>query len=60
MVYSIIPDAISLHSKTIQQNRENSRYLNWYCNVNFWGNMNTTMDFSYDNVGLGLQSACTN
>lgn len=23
--------------KDIQQNRENSRYLNWYCNVNFWG-----------------------
>ena len=24
--------------KDIQKNRENSRYVNWYCNVNFCGN----------------------
>lgn len=27
--------------KDIQQNREHSRYLNWYCNVNFGGIRNT-------------------
>ena len=37
--------------KDIQQNRENSRYLNWYCNVNFWGNNEYNDGFSYDNWG---------
>ena len=37
--------------KDIQQNRENSRYLNWYCNVNFWGNNKYNDGFSYDNWG---------
>ena len=37
--------------KDIQQNRENSRYLNWYCNVNFYGNNEYNDGFSYDNWG---------
>ena len=37
--------------KDIQQNRENSRYLNWYCNVNFWRNNEYNDGFSYDNWG---------
>ena len=37
--------------KDIQQNRENSRYLNWYCNVSFWGNNEYNDGFSYDNWG---------
>ena len=37
--------------KDIQQNREHSRYLNWYCNVNFWGNNEYNDGFSYDNWG---------
>ena len=37
--------------KDIQQNRENSRYLNWYCNVNFWGNNEYNDGFSYENWG---------
>ena len=37
--------------KDIQHNRENSRYLNWYCNVNFWGNNEYNDGFSYDNWG---------
>ena len=37
--------------KDIQQNREHSRYLNWYCNVNFGGNNEYNDGFSYDNWG---------
>ena len=37
--------------KDIQQNRENSRYRDWYCNVNFWGNTEYNDGFSYDNWG---------
>ena len=37
--------------KDIQQNRENSRYLNWYCNVNFGGNNEYNDGFSYENWG---------
>ena len=37
--------------KDIQQNREHSKYLNWYCNVNFWGNNEYNDGFSYDNWG---------
>lgn len=33
----------------IKQNRENSRYKDWYCNVNFWGNNEYNDGFSYDN-----------
>ena len=35
----------------IKQNRENSRYKDWYCNVNFWGNNSYNDDFSYENWG---------
>lgn len=37
--------------KDIQQNREHSRYLNWYCNVNFYGNNEYNDGFSYENWG---------
>ena len=37
--------------KDIQQNREHSRYLNWYCNVNFGGNTEYNDGFSYENWG---------
>lgn len=35
----------------IKQNQENSRYKDWYCNVNFWGNNEYNDGFSYDNWG---------
>lgn len=35
----------------IKQNRENSKYKDWYCNVNFWGNNEYSDGFSYDNWG---------
>lgn len=35
----------------IKQNRENSQYKDWYCNVNFWGNNEYNDGFSYDNWG---------
>ena len=37
--------------KDLQANRENSRYRDWYCNVNFWGNNEYNDGFSYDNWG---------
>ena len=37
--------------KDIQQNREHSRYLNWYCNVNFGGNNEYNDGFSYESWG---------
>lgn len=37
--------------KDIQANRENSRYRDWYCNVNFWGNNEYNDGFSYNNWG---------
>lgn len=37
--------------KDIQANRENSRYRDWYCNVNFYGNNEYNDGFSYDNWG---------
>ncbi|MDD4688743.1 MAG: alpha-amylase family glycosyl hydrolase [Eubacteriales bacterium] len=37
--------------KDIQKNRENSRYRDWFCNVNFWGNNEYNDGFSYDNWG---------
>ncbi len=37
--------------KDIKQNRENSRYKDWYCNVNFWGNNSYNDGFSYENWG---------
>ena len=35
----------------IKQNRENSQYKDWYCNVNFWGNNSFNDGFSYENWG---------
>ena len=37
--------------KDIQKNRENSPYVNWYCNVNFGGNTEYNDRFSYENWG---------
>ena len=35
----------------LQQNRENSLYRDWFCNVNFWGNNEYNDGFSYENWG---------
>lgn len=35
----------------IKNYRENSRYKDWYCNVNFWGNNSYNDGFSYVNWG---------
>ncbi len=35
----------------IKEQRENSRYKDWYCNVNFGGNNEYNDGFSYDNWG---------
>lgn len=35
----------------IKQNRENSRYRDWYCNVNFYGNNEYNDGFCYENWG---------
>ena len=35
----------------IKQNRENSAYKDWYCNVNFGGNNEYNDGFSYENWG---------
>lgn len=35
----------------IKKNRENSRYKDWYRNVNFWGNNEFNDGFSYENWG---------
>lgn len=37
--------------RDLQQNRENSAYRDWFCNVNFWGNNEYNDGFSYDNWG---------
>ncbi len=37
--------------RDIRQNRENSPYRDWYCNVNFWGNNEYNDGFSYENWG---------
>ena len=37
--------------KDVRENRENSRYKDWFCNVNFWGNNYFNDGFSYDNWG---------
>ncbi len=37
--------------KDLLKNRENSRYKDWYCNVNFWNNNSYNDGFSYDNWG---------
>lgn len=54
----VILDAVFNHTgrdffafRDIRENRENSRYVDWYCNVNFWGNNEYGDGFSYDNWG---------
>lgn len=37
--------------RDIKENRESSRYRDWYCNVNFDGNNEYNDGFSYDNWG---------
>lgn len=37
--------------RDIQEHREHSRYLNWYCNVNFWADNSYHDGFSYENWG---------
>lgn len=37
--------------KDLKENRENSRYKDWYCNVNFGGNNEYNDGFSYENWG---------
>ena len=37
--------------KDLQQYRENSRYKDWFLNVNFWGNNEYNDGFSYENWG---------
>ncbi len=37
--------------RDIKQNRENSKYKDWYCNVNFYGNNSFGDGFSYENWG---------
>ena len=37
--------------RDIRQNRENSQYKDWYCNVNFRGNNSFNDGFSYENWG---------
>lgn len=37
--------------RDLRENREGSRFVNWYCNVNFWGNNSYDDGFSYDNWG---------
>lgn len=54
----VILDAVFNHTgrdffafKDIRENRENSRYLNWYQNVNLYGNNSFNDGFSYDAWG---------
>ena len=54
----VVFDAVFNHTgrdffafKDLQQHRENSRYRDWYCNVNFRGNNEYNDGFSYDNWG---------
>jgi glycosidase len=37
--------------KDLKEHREGSRYRDWYCNVNFYGNNEYNDGFSYDNWG---------
>ena len=54
----VILDGVFNHSgrgffafRDLKEYREGSRYRNWYCNVNFWGNNSYDDGFSYDNWG---------
>lgn len=35
----------------LKENRENSAYRDWFCNVNFWGNNEYNDGFTYENWG---------
>ena len=37
--------------RDLKEYREGSRFRNWYCNVNFWGNNEYNDGFSYENWG---------
>lgn len=37
--------------RDLKENRENSRYRDWFCNVNFYGNNEYSDGFSYGNWG---------
>lgn len=37
--------------RDLREHRENSRYKDWFCNVNFWNNNEYDDHFSYDNWG---------
>ncbi len=37
--------------RDIKRNRESSKYKDWYCNVNFYGNNSFNDGFSYENWG---------
>ena len=54
----VILDAVLNHTgrdffafRDLKENRENSRYRDWYLDVNFWGNNSYNDGFSYANWG---------
>lgn len=58
MGLKVIVDGVFNHTgrgfwafQDLKRNRENSRYRNWYCDVNFWGNNEYNDGFSYANWG---------
>ncbi len=58
MGLKVIVDGVFNHTgrgfwafQDLKQYRENSRYKNWYCDVNFWGNNEYNDGFSYANWG---------
>lgn len=58
MGVKVIVDGVFNHTgrgffafQDLKANRENSRYRDWYCNVNFYGNNEYNDGFSYDNWG---------
>ncbi len=58
MGVKVIVDGVFNHTgrsffafQDIKKNRENSRYKDWYCNVNFYGNTEYNDGFSYENWG---------
>ena len=55
MGLKVIVDGVFNHSgrdffafRDLKEKKENSRYKDWYCNVNFWGNNEYNDGFSYD------------
>ena len=58
MGVKVIVDGVFNHTgrgffafQDLLKNRENSRYKDWYCNVNFWSNNEYNDGFSYENWG---------